>query len=65
MELDRIKTLSSEGLEDLSREARRLIDAGPAARRTHGEIMLCVIGAVVTSRQAKSGAPPKDNSTEV
>jgi hypothetical protein len=55
MELDRIKTLSTAGLQDLSSEARRLIETGPAARRTHGEIMLSVIGAVVTNRLAAAG----------
>jgi hypothetical protein len=49
------ETLSTAGLQDLSSEARRLIETGPAARRTHGEIMLSVIGAVVTNRLAAAG----------
>jgi hypothetical protein len=53
MELHRIKTLSDEGLQDLRREALSLIEAREPARQAHGEVMLSVIGAVVTNRRAE------------
>jgi hypothetical protein len=52
MELDRIKALPDDKLQDLSGEARRMIETGDLARRTHGEIMLSVIGAVSSNRRA-------------
>jgi hypothetical protein len=53
MELDRIKTLPDDRLQDLSNEARQLIKTGDLARRTHGEIMLSVIGAVSANRRGQ------------
>jgi hypothetical protein len=52
MELDRIKTLTNEGLQDLSREARRLIETGQPDERTRGEIFMSVIGAIAATRRS-------------
>jgi hypothetical protein len=60
MELDRIRTLTNEGLQHLSREARRLIEAGQPDERIRGEIFMSVIGAVAAIRGNQNAVPAAD-----